>query len=165
MCAGVCYGSCVEIYTYTKVTKMSEPREEATERVELLPVYPHEIVEGALTFQALALFPFADDPVIPSPSTTATLTVPYGSLIKYAQHLINVTGSSNIRFLLRFHHYFGSTDEPILPMAPVSAEVVTEEQLAEMKAQGKILDLNDPNVQKAIQEGKIVIASERRRSE
>lgn len=133
---------------------MSEQHEGATERVELLPVYAPEQVEGALTFQALALLSFANTPTIPSPSTGAQLPVPYGSLLNYAQHLINEAANSNIRFLLQFHHYFGSADalEPSMP-----GEVLTIEQLDEMRSQGTVLDLNDPDVQKAIREGRIII--------
>lgn len=139
---------------------MNEPHEAAAERVELLPVYPDDQVEGALTFQALALFPFARDPVIPSPSTKILLSVPYGSLVNYAQHLIDEARTPNIRFLLRFHHYFVNMDAPELSLAPIIGTVLTEEQLAAMKVQGKILDLNDPDVQKAVQAGKIIIASD-----
>jgi hypothetical protein len=125
---------------------------------QLIPVHdPQAPVEGALSVTALSYLPFAYDAEIPSPSTAKILPVPHGNLMAYAAYLIQETGNQNLRFILTFHHYFGDTSNNAPPILPITTQMVSSDMQAPYGTQGVILDLNDPEVQRAIKEGRIII--------
>jgi hypothetical protein len=136
--------------------EQDQPRDEEREWVELARWSMMDADLEGLSLDTLALLPFADSPTIPSPATGRPIAVPHGSLLAYARHLLDQWGVPDAHFILRFGQSFGSgTSSEEALTSP--GQTVSAEELERLRAEGKVLSLNDPEVQRAIAEGRTVI--------
>lgn len=137
-------------------TESRAQHNEGHEWVELMRWSLTDAESQALSLDTLALLPFADTPTINSPTTGRPITVPHGSLLAYARHLLNHWGVADAHFVLRFGQVFGP-DVPAEHAMTVPGQRMSPDELARLQAEGKLRSLDDPEFQRALAEGRIII--------
>lgn len=129
--------------------------------VELVPIasIQQPFPLGSLTFAALSCLPDAYADELTLPGEDQKVPVPYGNLVAYAKYLIHKHNDPLLRFILQFHSYSEAccvsqaTTELQIASSPI--ELITE--LETLRNNGLLLDLNDPEVQRSVKAGRIIL--------
>ena len=129
--------------------------------VELVPIASTQqpFPLGSLTFAALSCLPDAYADELTLPGEGQKVPVPYGNLVAYAEYLIHKHNDPLLRFILQFHNYLEeccvSQATTELQIASPPVELITE--IETLRNNGQLLDLNDPEVQRAVKAGRIIL--------